>query len=103
MTTSPTAPAAAWQTDPSTEQAPDLRRANLAERSRINRDLGDAAQVLLSLRDWASPEEARSMISAIQSVAYGHAQIIDACEAHEAEQRSAHFPRQFRGSFLGLR
>jgi hypothetical protein len=78
-----TTPASAWASDPSTEQHPDIRRANLAERSRINRALGDAAQVLLSLRDWASPEEARAMISAIQSVAYTHAQMQEATEAHD--------------------
>jgi hypothetical protein len=79
-----TTPAAAWADDPATGQPADLRKANLAERGRINRDLGDAAQVLLSLRDWASPEEARAMISAIQSVAYTYAQMQDATEAHDA-------------------
>jgi hypothetical protein len=82
----PTTPAAAWASDPTTAQAPDIRKANLAERSRINRALSDAAQTLLSLRDWASPEEARTMISAIQSVAYSHAQMQDATEAHDAQR-----------------
>jgi hypothetical protein len=79
-----TTPAAAWADDPTTGQAPDIRRANLAQRRDISDRISDAAQMLLSLRQWASPEEATAMISAIQSVAYTHAQMQDACGAHDA-------------------
>jgi hypothetical protein len=96
-----TTPAAAWS-DP--DHDPDIRRQNMAERTRINTALSDAAQLLLSLREWASPEEATAMISAIQAVAYGHAQIMEACDAHETEVRLRHYARQRRSPhFAGLR
>jgi hypothetical protein len=82
----PTTPAAAWADDPSTEQDAAIRRANLAERRDIADRISDAAQVLLSLRQWVSPEEARAMISAIQSVAHSYAQMQDACDAHDAHR-----------------
>jgi hypothetical protein len=44
MPTTPTEPEAAWASDPSTEQAPDIRKANLAERTHINTAISDAAQ-----------------------------------------------------------
>jgi hypothetical protein len=77
-------------------QASDIRRRNLAERSRIAHDLGDAAQTLLSLRDWASPEQARAMISVIQAIAWDHAQIMEAHDAHETLQLRNRHPR-YRG------
>jgi hypothetical protein len=89
--------------DPRMDQDADIRRANLAEREHINRAISDAAQLLLSLRAWASPAEARAMISAIRSVAYGHAQIMDATDAHEAVEFRERHACQRRGPFAGLR
>jgi hypothetical protein len=82
--TAPTAPHSSWANDPSLEQAPDIRRANLEQRRDIAERISDGAQLLLSLRQWASPEEARAMISAIESVAYTYAQMQEATEAHDA-------------------
>jgi hypothetical protein len=91
-------------TDPRLDQDPDIRRQNLAQRARINTALGDAAQTLLSLRQWATPEEAMLMISAIQSVAWTHSQIMEATEAHETEEMHRRYARQWRSPFFaGLR
>jgi hypothetical protein len=101
MTT--TAPAAAWS-DPRLDHDPNIRRAKLAARQDISARISDAAQTLLGLRAWASPEQATLLISTIEAVAWEHSQMIEAQDAHDAAEMRQRLARDYgRSGFAGLR